>query len=123
MLLIYPVCSNFSLSKAILRNLWKAPVMQAIIMIILKMFPVLQCVLTGFFQIYNHYVITATIKTNLENRDLLVLLLRKYVVRCAIWYHFYNLQNVKNTHGGVLILVELQVQPVLLKLTLLHETI
>ena len=22
----------------------------------------------------------------------------------AIWYHFYNLKNVKNTHGGVLLL-------------------
>ena len=31
-----------------------------------------------------------------------------YVVRCAIWYHLYNLKNVKNTHGGVLILVKLQ---------------
>ena len=27
-----------------------------------------------------------------------------YVVRYAIWYHLYNLKNVKNTHGGVLIL-------------------
>ena len=31
------------------------------------------------------------------------------VVRCAIWYHLYNLENVKNTHGGVLVLVKLQV--------------
>ena len=31
-----------------------------------------------------------------------------YVVRCAIWYHLYNLKNVKNIHGQVLILVELQ---------------
>ena len=23
------------------------------------------------------------------------------VMLCAIWYHFYNLKNVKNTHGGV----------------------
>ena len=29
-------------------------------------------------------------------------------MRCAIWYHLYNLKNVKNTHGGVLILVKLQ---------------
>ena len=29
----------------------------------------------------------------------------KYVMRCAIWYHLYNLTKVKNTHGGVLILV------------------
>ena len=28
-----------------------------------------------------------------------------YVMRCAIWYYLYNLKNVKNTHGGVLILV------------------
>ena len=27
-----------------------------------------------------------------------------FEVRCAIWYHLYNLKNVKNTHGGVLIL-------------------
>ena len=28
------------------------------------------------------------------------------VVRCAIWYHSYNLKNVKNTYGGVLLLVK-----------------
>ena len=22
-------------------------------------------------------------------------------MRCTIWYHLYNLKNVKNTHGGV----------------------
>ena len=32
----------------------------------------------------------------------------KYFERCAIWYYSYNLKNVKNTHGGVLILVKLQ---------------
>ena len=31
---------------------------------------------------------------------------------CAIWCHLYNLKNVKNTHGGVL----------LIKVTLLHGT-
>ena len=30
------------------------------------------------------------------------------VMRCTIWYHLYNSKNVKNTHGGVLLLVELQ---------------
>ena len=30
------------------------------------------------------------------------------VMHCAIWYHLYNLKNIKNTHGGVLILVKLQ---------------
>ena len=29
-------------------------------------------------------------------------------MRWAIWYHLYNLKNVKNTHGGVLLLVKLQ---------------
>ena len=33
------------------------------------------------------------------------------VIFCAIWYHLYNLKNVKNTHGEKLIL---------LKVTLLH---
>ena len=32
-----------------------------------------------------------------------------YVMCCAIWYYLYNLKNVKNTHGGVLISVKLQV--------------
>ena len=40
------------------------------------------------------------------------------VVRCAIWYHLYNLKNVKNTYGGVLLLVKLVAD--LLKVTLLH---
>ena len=42
---------------------------------------------------------------------------RAFVMRCAIWYHLYSLKNMKNTHGGVLILVRLQA---LLKSTLLH---
>ena len=25
-----------------------------------------------------------------------------------MWYHLYNFKNVKNTHGGVLLLVKLQ---------------
>ena len=41
---------------------------------------------------------------------------------CSIWYHLCNFKNVKNTHGGVSLLEELQAQPAtLLKLTLLHE--
>ena len=31
-----------------------------------------------------------------------------YEMLCAIWYHLYNFKNVKNTHGGMLILVKLQ---------------
>ena len=31
-----------------------------------------------------------------------------YETLCAIWYHLYNLKNVKNTHGGALLLAKLQ---------------
>ena len=27
-----------------------------------------------------------------------------FVMRCAIWYHLYNIKNVKNIHGAVLLL-------------------
>ena len=27
---------------------------------------------------------------------------------CAIWYHLYDLKNVKNTHGGLSLLVKLK---------------
>ena len=37
-------------------------------------------------------------------------------MRYAIWYHLYNSKNVKNTHGGVLLLVKLQAQ----KLCVIH---
>ena len=29
-------------------------------------------------------------------------------IRCAIWYYLYNLKNVKNTHGAVLLLVKVK---------------
>ena len=29
---------------------------------------------------------------------------------CAICYHYYNLKNMKNTHGGLLLLVNLQAE-------------
>ena len=39
----------------------------------------------------------------------------------AIRYHLHNFKKVKNTHGGVLLLVRLQVKPAtLLKVTLVH---
>ena len=42
------------------------------------------------------------------------------MIFCAIWYHLYNFKNMKNTHGGVLLLVKLHTQT-LLKVTLHHE--
>ena len=40
------------------------------------------------------------------------------VMPCTSRYHMYNFKNVKNTHGGVLLLVKLQA---LLKVALLHR--
>ena len=34
----------------------------------------------------------------------------QYVMRCAVWYHLYNLKNLKNTYGGVFLLVKLQAE-------------
>ena len=34
---------------------------------------------------------------------------------CAIWYHLYNFKKMKNTHGGVLLLVKLQAKVTLLR--------
>ena len=50
------------------------------------------------------------LKTKFLNHLLRIALSIKdvFVVHCAIWYHLYNFKNVKNTHGGVLILVKLQ---------------
>ena len=39
-----------------------------------------------------------------------LLIVEKYVIRCGIWYHLYNLKNVKNTDGGLLILIKLQAE-------------
>ena len=48
----------------------------------------------------------------------------KFVMFCAIWYHLFNLKNVKNTHGRVLLLVKVEAKSLqrysLLKVTLLH---
>ena len=33
-----------------------------------------------------------------------------YETLCAIWYYLHNLKHVKNTHGGVLLLVKLQAE-------------
>ena len=51
-----------------------------------------------------HYCISR-IHGNREKRFIRV----SYVMFCAIRYHLYNSKNVKNTHGGVLLLVSLQI--------------
>ena len=49
----------------------------------------------------------------------------EYWTPCAIWYYLHNLKNVKNTHGGVLLLVKLEAEACncttsKIKVTLLH---
>ena len=34
------------------------------------------------------------------------------MMRCTIWYHLYNLKDVKHTRGGVLLLVKLQAEAI-----------
>ena len=41
---------------------------------------------------------------------------------CAIWYHLYNSKNMKNTHGGVLLLVKLQDSDLRLQMVPNHVT-
>ena len=36
------------------------------------------------------------------------LIIQSFVMLCTVWYHLYNLKNVKNTRGVVLLLVKLQ---------------
>ena len=40
--------------------------------------------------------------------EILEALNNTYEIRYAIWYHLYNLKNVKNTHRGVLLLAKFQ---------------
>ena len=37
-----------------------------------------------------------------------VLITNSDAMFCAIWYRLYNLKNVKNTHGGVLLLIKIK---------------
>ena len=37
-------------------------------------------------------------------------LVTSYMMLCTIWYHLYNLKNVKDTHRGVLLLVTFRLQ-------------
>ena len=43
-----------------------------------------------------------------QNCSITMLVVSIRVMPCAIWYHLCNLKNVKNTHGGLLLLVEMQ---------------
>ena len=43
-----------------------------------------------------------------ECRGTRVNVMYTYVMLCGIWYHLYNLKNVENTHGGVLLIAKLQ---------------
>ena len=44
-----------------------------------------------------YWTISDCVKVNSDARTKFTVLQSIYVVRCAIWYHLYNLKNVKNT--------------------------
>ena len=73
--------------------------------------------------------ISITSKKSLRSDKILLVRRKLYVMRCAIWYRLYNLKNVKNAHGGVLLVVKLQLQSAALlkscrlKLNLLRATL
>ena len=56
-----------------------------------------------------HHVLMSLLDLLISHLSL-VLVHNLYVMCCAIWYHLYNLKTVKNTHGGVLILVGFSLQ-------------
>ena len=69
----------------------------------------------GFFGVFRVYKMLALGRYGLRIGRFFLRVVN--VMRCAIWYHLYNLKNVKSTHGGALLLAK----PVtLLKRTLLH---
>ena len=43
-----------------------------------------------------------------EVQHVLVFQIFLHLMHCTIWYHLYYFKNVKDTHGGVLLLVRLQ---------------
>ena len=47
---------------------------------------------------------------------------QEYMMPCAIWHHLCNFKNVKNTYGGMLVLVKLcgPQSATLLKVSLIH---
>ena len=49
-------------------------------------------------------IIKYLIEARVNVPELMMLIVKINVVRCAIWYHWNNLKNVKDTRGGVLIL-------------------
>ena len=61
----------------------------------------------------NNQMITACRSKFMNERQTMI----SHVMYYTIWYHLYNLKNMKKTHGGVLLLVK---PATLLKVTLLH---
>ena len=60
-------------------------------------------------QMLPNFQICISVPLTNESTNVLSFCTDGYVMLCAIWYHLYNLKSVKNTHGGVLLLVKLQV--------------
>ena len=66
--------------------------------------PVVPCSLNFFTYKWIIFLCGTYLHQNCVLETLWTIANNSYVVRCAIWYHLYNLTNVKNTHGRLLIL-------------------
>ena len=73
---------------------------------------------TSLFETYIEH--ENVLYNNVSYKNVIQQCVIQYMVRCAIWYHLHDFKNVKNIHGGVLILVKLK-PATLLNLTFLHE--
>ena len=51
-------------------------------------------------------IFTAVHVTGFYLMATLAIIVLVYETLCAIWYHFYNLKNVINIHGGILLLIQ-----------------
>ena len=47
-------------------------------------------------------------KISIWEKNILKVTKKNHEIRCVIRYHLYNIENMKNSHGGVLLVVKLQ---------------
>ena len=62
---------------------------------------VFRIIVAAFFQTRKHQAFCKSKQSNNKS----------YVMRCAIWYDFYNLKDLKDTLGGVFILTKINTPP------------
>ena len=61
-----------------------------------------------YLLVWNYFMSKKLLENNYQSLNKKPCVIKFYVMHWTIWFHLHNLKNVKNTHGGVLILVKLQ---------------